>query len=77
VRLITATFSEFSTHPVDREKLIMFNIGGISTRSSSFSSLVGIGCSMLLEGLEAITIFINVPRDIILKILSISLDPRS
>ena len=64
---ITATFSEFGTHPVDREPFIMFNIGGPSTGSVSFSSLVGIGSSMHLEGLEAIIIFINVSRDIIFK----------
>ena len=40
----------------------MFNIGGPSTGSSSFSSLVGIGSSMELEGLEAMTVFINVSR---------------
>jgi hypothetical protein len=45
---ITATFSEFGTHPVDRELFIMFNIGGPSTGSSFFSSLVGIGSSMQL-----------------------------
>jgi hypothetical protein len=32
---------------------------------------------MQLEGLEAMTIFINVSRDIVLKHLSVSLDPRS
>ena len=64
---ITATFSEFGTHPVDREPFIMFNIGGPSTGSSSFSSLVGIGYSMQLEGLEAMLIFIIVSRDIVLK----------
>ena len=30
-----------------------------------------------LEGLEAMTIFINMSRDIVLKNLSVSLDPRS
>ena len=35
---ITATFIEYGTHPVDREPFIMFNIGGPSTGSSSFSS---------------------------------------
>ena len=55
----------------------MFNIGGPIIGSSSFSSLVGIGSSMQLEGLEAMTIFINVSRDIVLKNLSVSLDPRS
>ena len=54
----------------------MFNIGGPSTGSSSFSSLVGIG-SLQLEGLEAMIIFIIVSRDIVLKHLSVSLDPRS
>jgi hypothetical protein len=54
----------------------MFNIGGPSTRSSSFSSLVGIGSSMQLEGLEAMIIFIIVSRDIVLK-HCVSLDPRS
>ena len=53
---IIATFSEFGTHPVDREPFIMFNIGGPSTGSSSFSSLVGIGSRMQLEGLEAMII---------------------
>jgi hypothetical protein len=42
----------------------MFNIGGPSTGSSSFSSLVGIGSSMQLEYLEAINMFMNVSRDI-------------
>ena len=57
----------------------MFHIGGPSTGSSSFSSLVGIGSSMLLDGLEAVTIFMNVPRDTGLKNLSFSLilDPGS
>jgi hypothetical protein len=55
----------------------MFNIGGPSTGSSSFSSLVGIGSSMQLEGLEAMIIFIEVSRDIVLKHLSVSLEPRS
>ena len=55
----------------------MFNIGGPSTESNSFSSLVGIGSSMQLEGLGAMTIFIKVSRDIVLKNLSVSLDPRS
>ena len=55
----------------------MFNIGGPSTGSSSFSSLVGIGSNVQLEGLETMTIFINVSRDIVLKNLSVSLDPRS
>ena len=73
---ITATFSEFGTHPVDREPFIMFNIGEPSTGSSSFRSLVEIGSSIQLEGLEAKTIF-NVSRDIVLKHLSVSLDPRS
>ena len=41
----------------------MFNIGGPSTGSSSFSSLVGIGSSMQLDSLEALTIFMNVSRD--------------
>ena len=62
---------------MDRETFIMFNIGGPSTGSSSFSSLVGIGSSMQLEGLEAMIIFIIVSRDIVLKHLSVSLDPRS
>ena len=53
---ITATFSELGTHLVDRETFIMFNIGWPSTGSSSFSSLVGIGSSMQLEGLEAMII---------------------
>ena len=35
------------------EPFIIFNIGGPSTGSSFFSSLVGIGSSMQLEGLEA------------------------
>jgi hypothetical protein len=61
---ITATFSELSTHPEDREQFFMFNIGGLSTGSSYFSSLVGIGSSRQLEGLEAMTIFVNVSRDI-------------
>ena len=51
------------THPVDRESFIMVNIGGPSTGSSSFSSLVGIASSMQLDGLEAITIFMNLTRD--------------
>ena len=55
----------------------MLNIGGPSTGSSSFSSLVGIGSSMQLEGLEAMIIFIIVSRDIVLIHLSVSLDPRS
>ena len=55
---------------------IMFNIGGPCTGNSSFSSLVGIESSMQLEGLEAMIIFI-VSRDIVLKHLSVSLDPRS
>jgi hypothetical protein len=61
----------------------MINIGGPSTGSKSFSSLVGIGSSMQLEGLEALTIFIKRYRiidrdiDIELKNLSVSLDPRS
>ena len=55
----------------------MFNIGGPSTGSSSFSSLVGIGSGMQLEGLEAKTIFINGSRDIVLKNLSVSIYPRS
>ena len=59
--------SEFGTHPVDRETFLMFNIGGSSTGSSSFSSLVGIGSSMQLEGLEAMIIFIIVSREIVLK----------
>ena len=54
--------SEVGTHPVDREPFIMFNIGGPSTGSSAFSSLVGIGSSMQLDGLEAMTIFMNVSR---------------
>ena len=62
---------------MDREPFIMFNIGGPSTGSSSFSSLVGIGSSMQLEGLKAMIIFIIVSRDIVLKHLSVSLDPRS
>ena len=55
----------------------MFNIGVPSTGSSSFSSLVGIGSSMQLEGLEAMIIFIIVSRDTVLKHFSVSLDPRS
>ena len=74
---ITATFSDFGTHPVYREPFIMFNIGEPSTGSSSFSSLVGIGSSMQLDGLEAMIIFVIVSRDIVLKHLSVSLDPRS
>ena len=35
---ITATFSEFGTHPEDRETFIMLNKGGPSTGSRSFSS---------------------------------------
>ena len=42
---ITATFSEFGTYPEDRKPFIMLNIGGPSTGSSYFSSLVGIGSS--------------------------------
>jgi hypothetical protein len=64
---ITVTFSEFGTHPVDREQFIMFNIGRPSTGSSSFSSLVGIRSSRQLEGLEGMTIFRNVSRDTGLK----------
>ena len=55
----------------------MFNIGGPSTGCSSFSSLVGIGSSVQLEGLKAMMICIIVSRDIVLKHLSVSLDPRS
>ena len=55
----------------------MFNIGEPSTGSSSFSSLAGIGSSMQLEGLEAMTIFVNVSRDTGLKNLSVCIDPRS
>jgi hypothetical protein len=62
---------------VDRELVIMLNIGGQSTGSSSFTNLVGIGSSMQLEGLEAITIFMNVSRDIELNNLSVYIDPRS
>ena len=74
---IIATFSEFATHQVGREHFIMFNIGGPSTGNVSFSSLVGIGSSMQLDGLEAMIIFISVSRDIVLKHLSVSLDHRS
>ena len=52
---------------MDREPFILFNIGGPSTGSSSFSNLVGIGSCMQLEGLEAMIIFINVSSDIVLK----------
>ena len=45
----------------------MFDIGRPNTGSSSFSSLVGIGSSRQLEGLEAITIFVNVSKDTGLK----------
>ena len=45
---------------MDREPFLMFIIGGPSTGSSSFSRLVGIGCSMQLEGLEAMSIVMNV-----------------
>ena len=55
----------------------MFNIGGPSTGSNSFSSFVGIGSPRPLEGLEAMIIFVIVSRDIVLKHLSVSLDPRS
>ena len=55
----------------------MFNIGGPSTGSSSLSSLVGIGSSMQLDGLEAMTIFMNVSRDTGSKNLSVSIVPRS
>jgi hypothetical protein len=55
----------------------MFNIGGPSKGSSSFSSLVGIGSSMQLEGLEAMTMFMNVSRDIGFKNLSVYIDRRS
>ena len=48
----------------------MFNAGGPSAGSSSFSSLIGIGSSMQLESLEAMTIFTNVSRDIRLKNVS-------
>ena len=61
---------------MDREQFIMFQIGGPSTGSSSFSSLVGIGPIMQLEGLEAMISFIIVSRDIVLKHVSVSLDPR-
>ena len=64
---IAAYLSKCGTHPMDREPFIMSNIGGPSTGSSSFSSLVGIGFSMQFEGLEAITIFINVSRDNLLS----------
>ena len=74
---ITATFREFGTHPVDREPFIMFNIGGPITGGSSFSSLVGIGSSIQLEGLEGMTIFMNVSRDTRFKNFSASYDPRS
>ena len=74
---ITATFSEFGTHLMDRKTFLMFNIGGPSTGSSSFTSLVGIGSSWQLEDLEAMIIFINMSRDIVLKNLSVSLDPWS
>ena len=74
---ITDTFSEFGTQLVDREPFIMFNIVGPSTGSSSFSSLVGIGSSMQLEGLEAITIFMNMSRDLGLNNLRVSLYPRT
>ena len=50
-----------------RESFIMLNIGGPSTGSSSFSSLVRIGSSMQLEGLEFMTISMNVSRDTGLK----------
>jgi hypothetical protein len=66
-RLYILFFSEFGIHPKDREMFIMFNIGGSSTGSSSFSSLVGIGSSRQLEGLEAIIIFVNVSKDTGLK----------
>ena len=54
----------------------MFNIGWPSTGSSAFSSLVGIGSSGKLEGLEDMAIFVNVSRDTGLK-MSVSIDPRS
>ena len=72
---ITANFCEFGTHPVDRETFIMFNIGGPSTGSSPFSSLLGIGSRMQLEGLEAMIIFINVSRDIVLRVSPLILGP--
>ena len=53
----------------------MFNIGGPSTGSRSFSSLVGIGSSMQLEGLEAMIIFIIVSRSIVLKVSLLFLGP--
>ena len=55
----------------------MFHIGGPSTGSSSFSSLVGIGSSTQLDGFEDMTIFMNVSRDTGLKNLSVSIDPGS
>jgi hypothetical protein len=55
----------------------MFNIRGLSTGSSSFSSLVGMGSSRQLGGLEAMTIFVNMLRDRGYKNLSVSIDPRS
>jgi hypothetical protein len=67
---ITATFSELGTHTEDRESFT-FDIGGPSTGSSSFSSLVGIRSSMQLLGLEAMTIFMNMLRDRIKKIDSL------
>jgi hypothetical protein len=53
----------FGTPPEDREPFIMFNIGGPSTGSSSLSRLVGMRSSRQLEGLDVMTIFVNMSRD--------------
>jgi hypothetical protein len=55
----------------------MFNMGGQSTGSSYFGSLFGIGSSMQLEDVKALTIFVNVSRDTGLQNVCVSIDPRS
>ena len=55
----------------------MFNIGGPSTGSSSFSSLVGIGPSMQLEGLEGHNYFHHCVKRYRIKDCSVSIDTGS
>ncbi len=56
--LITASLKVFGTYPNDNDELIIFRRGSMTSGSTSFSSLDGMG-SMYVVGLDDLTSLYN------------------
>ncbi len=61
--LITVNLKVLGTYPSDNDKLIISKRSSMTSGSTSFSSLDGIGSNIHVVGLADLTIVFNNPQD--------------